>query len=142
MPFFQECTAFLPQFNLVYEHQLGFDGLFQKGQIAWQKSIKTAYNICSCQMSISAILPLPTHIKISQLIASLQTSHQQVVFAQLVTNCQQVWNKLLTTCNNLVDIVRIVTSRLGRFFSIRKNTGFFEEPVFRFCQTLNTGKPT
>ena len=23
--------------------------------------------------------------------------------------CQQVWNKLLTTCNNLVDIVRLVT---------------------------------
>ena len=32
---------------------------------------------------------------------------QQVVFARLVTSCQQVWNKLLTTCNNLVDIVRI-----------------------------------
>ena len=29
--------------------------------------------------------------------------------ARLVTSCQQVWNKLLTTCNNLVDIVRIVT---------------------------------
>ena len=50
-----------------------------------------------------------THVKISQLAASLQTSRQQVVFAQLVTSCQQVWNKLLTTCNNLVDIVRLVT---------------------------------
>ena len=48
-----------------------------------------------------------THVKISQLVASLQTSAQQVVFAQLVTSCQQVWNKLLTTCNNLVDIVRL-----------------------------------
>ena len=27
----------------------------------------------------------------------------------LLQTCQQVWNKLLTTCNNLVDIVRIVT---------------------------------
>ena len=60
-------------------------------------------------MSISAILPLPTHVKISQLLASLQTSRQQVVFARLVTSCQQVWNKLLTTCNNLVDIIRLVT---------------------------------
>ena len=50
-----------------------------------------------------------TQIKISQLVASLQTSRQQVVFARLVTSCQQVWNKLLTTCNNLVDIVRLVT---------------------------------
>ena len=31
------------------------------------------------------------------------------VFALLVpSNCQQVWNKLLTTCNNLVDIIRLV----------------------------------
>ena len=50
-----------------------------------------------------------THVKISQLVASLQTSCQQVVFAWLVTSCQQVWNKLLTTCNNLVDIIRFVT---------------------------------
>ena len=50
-----------------------------------------------------------THVKISQLVASLQTSRQQVVFARFVTSCQQVWNKLLTTCNNLVDIVRLVT---------------------------------
>ena len=42
-------------------------------------------------------------------IASLQTSRQQVVFARLVTSCQQAWNKLLTTCNNLVDIIRLVT---------------------------------
>ena len=34
-----------------------------------------------------------------------------------------------------------VDSRLGRFFGIPKNTCFFEEPVFRFCQTLNTEKP-
>ena len=46
---------------------------------------------------------LPTHVKISQLVASLQTSHQQVVFARLVTSCQQVRYKMLT-CNNLVDI--------------------------------------
>jgi hypothetical protein len=27
----------------------------------------------------------------------------------LVTSCQQVWNKLLTICNNLVDIIRLAT---------------------------------
>ena len=43
-----------------------------------------------------------THVKISQLVPSLQTSRQQVVFARLVTtSCRQVWSKLLTTCNNL-----------------------------------------
>ena len=50
-----------------------------------------------------------THVKISQLVASLQPSRQQVLFARLVTSCQQVWNKLLTTYNNLADIVRLVT---------------------------------
>ena len=57
-----------------------------------------------------------THVKISQLVASLQTSRQQVVFARLVTSCQQVWNKLLTTCNNLVDYCqtcyKVVPTRL------------------------------
>ena len=38
-----------------------------------------------------------THVKISQLVASLQTSRQQVVFGRLVTSCQQVWNRLLTS---------------------------------------------
>ena len=52
---------------------------------------------------------LATHVKILQLVANLQTSRQQVVFARLVTSCQQVWNKLLTTCNSLVDIIRLVT---------------------------------
>jgi hypothetical protein len=41
-----------------------------------------------------------THAKISHLVASLPTSRQQV------------WNKLLTTCNNLVDIIR----RVARLF--------------------------
>jgi hypothetical protein len=33
---------------------------------------------------------------------------QRVVFALLVPSCQQVWNKLLTTCNNLIGTVRFV----------------------------------
>ena len=49
-----------------------------------------------------------SRVKISHLVASLPTSRQQVVFALLVSSCQQVWNKLLTTCNNLVDIIRYV----------------------------------
>ena len=61
---------------------------------------------------LAASLLTTTHVKISQLVASLETSRQQVVFARLVTSCQQVWNKLLTTCNNLVDIVRLVTRLL------------------------------
>jgi hypothetical protein len=31
------------------------------------------------------------------------------VFALLVPSCQHVWNRLLTTCNNFVDIIRLVT---------------------------------
>jgi hypothetical protein len=47
--------------------------------------------------------------KISHLVASLPTSHQQVVFAMLVPSSQQIWNKLLTTCNKLDGIIRLVT---------------------------------
>jgi hypothetical protein len=39
-----------------------------------------------------------TRVTILHLAASLPTSRQQVVFALLVPSCQQVWNKLLTTC--------------------------------------------
>jgi hypothetical protein len=46
--------------------------------------------------------------KISHLVTRLPTSRQQVVFALLVPSYQQVWNKLLTTCNNLIDIIRLV----------------------------------
>ena len=38
----------------------------------------------------------------------LNQDGQQVVFALFVPSCQQIWNKLLTTCNNLVDIIRLV----------------------------------
>jgi hypothetical protein len=57
---------------------------------------------------LSSTLSWAAHVKISHLVTSLSTSRQQVVFALLVTSCQQVWNKLLTTCNNLVDIIRLV----------------------------------
>jgi hypothetical protein len=55
-----------------------------------------------------------THVKISHLVTSLPTSRQQDVFALLVTSCQQVWNNLLTTCNNLVEI--IVERLVARLF--------------------------
>ena len=73
-------------------------------------SLQTSCNKSVHKLSTSCVCTacLYTH-KISQLVASLQTSRQQVVFARLVTSCQQVWNNLLTTCNNLVDIVRLVT---------------------------------
>ena len=50
-----------------------------------------------------------THVKISQLVAGLQTSRQHVVFAQLVPSCLQVWSKLLTAWNNLAEIIKLVT---------------------------------
>ena len=36
------------------------------------------------------------------------------MFALFVTSCQQVWNNLLTACNKLVDIVRLVTRLFQR----------------------------
>ena len=54
-------------------------------------------------------LNLATHVKISQLVTSLQTSCQQAVFALLIPSCQQVVPNLLTTCNMLDEIIRLVT---------------------------------
>jgi hypothetical protein len=56
-----------------------------------------------------------TRVKISHLVASLLTSRQQVVFALLVPSCQQDWNKQLTTCNKLVDIIRLVARLFQQF---------------------------
>ena len=45
-----------------------------------------------------------------QVVTSLFTSCQQIVFALLVSSLsRQVWSKLLTTCNKLDDIIRLVT---------------------------------
>jgi hypothetical protein len=54
------------------------------------------------------LISASTHVKISHLVTSLSTSRQQDVFALPVTSCQQVWNNLLTTCNNLVEMIRLV----------------------------------
>ena len=67
-------------------------------------------------LKVQCVPKKATQVKISQLVATLQTSHQQVVFAWLVTSCQQVWNKLLTTCNNFVNMFqtcyKVVPTRL------------------------------
>jgi hypothetical protein len=57
-----------------------------------------------------------THVKThkllqvcKQVVTSLFTSCQQVVFALLVPGLlEQVWNKLLTICNKLDGIIRLV----------------------------------
>ena len=48
-----------------------------------------------------------TQAKISHLVTGLPTSRQHV-FALLVTSCQQLWNNMWTTCNNLVEIIKLV----------------------------------
>ena len=79
---------------------------------------------------IHCVIYFSTHLKISQLVPSLQTSRQQVVFARLVTSCQQVWNKLLTTCNNLVDIIRLAI--VTRLFQ----QGCYNHDITIYCYNL------
>ena len=69
---------------------------------------KSCYNVDDGNRLVTSCSNKTTRVKISHLVASLPTSRQQVVFALLVSSCQQFWNKLLTTCNNLVDIIRLV----------------------------------
>jgi hypothetical protein len=60
---------------------------------------------------------LLTHVKTPQVVTGLQTSCYKSVH-KLSTSCvrtacsqllEQVWNKLLTTCNKLDGIIRLVT---------------------------------
>ena len=41
------------------------------------------------------------------------------VFARLVTSCQQIWNKLLTTFDNLVGIFKLVTNLFQKCVKIK-----------------------
>jgi hypothetical protein len=92
-------------------------------QLSWQLSnIQTPVTeVVKDMCDTSGKIAETTHAKISHLVTSLSTSRQrqQVVFALLVTSCQQVWNKLLTNCNNLVDIIRLVTRFVRLFQQVR-----------------------
>ena len=61
---------------------------------------------CSC---IALTIGQTIHVKTSQVVASLQTSCPQVVLTRLLASCKQVLKKLLTTCSNLSDIIRLFT---------------------------------
>ena len=89
--------------GILDKRHLEYDGLcslvqmvklmFYGGQVLW----KLWHNLSN--INGPKMLPRSscTHVKISQLVAGLQTSHQQVEFARLVPSCQQVWKMLLTT---------------------------------------------
>ena len=62
-----------------------------------------------------------TRAKISHLVASLSTSRQQVVFALLVSSCQQVWKNLTTVITNLTDLVQGGLLRNRNFVPVTKN---------------------
>jgi hypothetical protein len=56
---------------------------------------KIVQDLCVSEIVFNGNYLLNYTRKISHLVASLPTSRQQVVFAQLVPSCQQVWNILL-----------------------------------------------
>ena len=66
-----------------------------------------------------------------------------MVFALLVTSCQQFWNKLLTICNNLVDIIRLVTRLFQQVRYSHDIAGFMLQPcvvnlvTFLFIMTVS-----
>ena len=64
-----------------------------------------------CVLIVFDILAdITTHVKMSQLVTSLQTRRQQDVFALHRTSCQEVVPNLLATCNKLDENIRLVTS--------------------------------
>jgi hypothetical protein len=63
--------------------------------------------------------------------ASLATSRHKVVFALHISSCQQVWNKLLAICINLVDIIRLV-KRL--FQQVRYSHAWYKPYCYTLCR--------
>ena len=61
----------------------------------WNK-MQENVSACTLRYDITECLFVGTHVKISQLVTSLQTSRQQDVFALLVPS-------LSTSCSKLVD---------------------------------------
>jgi hypothetical protein len=94
--------------------------------------------VVSTMFRVKARRVSAAHAKISHLVTSLSKNLQQVVFALLVTSRQQVWNKLLTICNNLVDIIRLVT-RLFQQVRYSHDTAVLLQPdVINFVTFLFT----
>ena len=62
-----------------------------------------------CLLIFHTVSSANTHVKISQLVTSLQTRCQQGLFALLVPSCEQVVLNLMTTCNKLEENIRLVT---------------------------------
>ena len=67
--------------------------------------IYTMHSRLSESKSVSNTLLHSPHVKLSQLVASLPTSCRQVVFILLFQIGQQVCNKQLTICSNLLIFV-------------------------------------
>jgi hypothetical protein len=73
-------------------------------QTCWQLGTSSAKTTCWRLFS-----RLATRCEIFSCVASLPTRRQQIVFAVFVANCSNKFGtELLTTCNNLVDIIRLV----------------------------------
>ena len=93
---------------IFFEPVFGITDMF----IKWACTFKT-YNRnnsvpTTCQQDVFALLCTQLVEKLSAACWQFPTTH--AMFALLVPSCQQVWNKLLTTCNNLADIIKQVRS--------------------------------
>jgi hypothetical protein len=72
------------------------------------RSLRDIYS-ADPQLYANSILLYQTYTRKNlTFVPSLLTSRQQVVFALLVPSCLEVLYKLLTTCNSLVHIIRLV----------------------------------
>jgi hypothetical protein len=68
----------------------------------------------STRVKISHLLGVWDCTQATDLVASLPTSRQQVVFALLVPSCQQVWNKLLTVVAILLILSDLLQGCLNK----------------------------
>ena len=97
-----------------------------------QNCYNDSYNYCYYKFALMSHLAIPEifrgrtslskHARISHLVLSLQTSRRQGVFALFVASCPQVCNKLLSTCNNPVGIIKLSTNRLSSLYVCMVNT--------------------
>ncbi len=93
---------------------------------------------------VSGLSPMATRVKThklllvcKQVVTNLFTSCQQVVFALLVPMLlQQVWNKLLTTCNKLDDIIRLAARLFQQVWYSLDITRMLQGRRHKFCNNI------
>jgi hypothetical protein len=106
------------------------NSLFQTCYNNWEQAVRTQQLVNRFVTNCLADLFLRVYTRKNL------TACQQDVFALLVPNCGQVWNKLLSSCNKVDEANRLATSCPTSLISSARNkllTSWWEQPRIATC---------